>query len=48
MRIIVFWGLYWGPLYFGKLPYEPIATLGKARGLLGGSILGDLKFVSLG
>ena len=22
MRIILFWGLYWGPLFFGKLPYR--------------------------
>ena len=21
IRIIVYWGLYWGPLTFGKLPY---------------------------
>ena len=22
IRTIVFWGLYWGPLYFGKLPFH--------------------------
>ena len=22
MRTVVFWGLYWGPLIFGKLPYS--------------------------
>ena len=21
IRTIVFWGVYWGPPYFGKLPY---------------------------
>ena len=21
IRIVIYWDLYWGPLYFGKLPY---------------------------
>ena len=36
IRTIVFWGLYWGPPYFGKLPYhfggystESFAKLGQ-------------------
>ena len=24
IRTIVYWGLHWGPPYFGKLPYLPI------------------------
>ena len=26
IRILVYWGLYWGPLIFGKLPYGAIAS----------------------
>ena len=31
IRILVYWGLYWGPLIFGKLPYESEHYVGHLK-----------------
>ena len=36
IRITIFWGLYWGPLIFGKLPFRRVGVSSlrfRAKGL---------------